>query len=476
MIDRPNIILLVMDSVRAANVSCYGYERPTTPNIDALATEGVLFEQAISMGCWTLPVHASLFTGLYPLSHGITISKNALPDDFPTLAGHLNELGYETACFSNNAYVSELTNLTQRFDTVEDVWRVSNPRGIKRTKMWRLRKWLEQFGPATKPIIAVTRWLQRARAFLKRRRRQGDKGARLTNQKIESWLTESRDVDKPFFMFVNYMEPHEPYNPPQPYDRRFMPKRFAPRRVAQVGNNKEVIRQTADRKRFEDNLEIIRALYDGELCYLDRRIGELIELMSARDLLDDTVLIVTSDHGESLGEHEHIGHRTALYEQLVHVPLVIRYPARFQPGTRCKEQVSLMDLYPTILELAGAERSSFSTNGTHSLLAPPGFEKRPYVIAENTAPKSMNGVVARMLRTDRYKLIWRSDEQHELYDLLEDPVERVNLIASKPDLARELQEQLMAWMNSLGNQRVETGEAHYDAAIQEHLQKLGYVD
>lgn len=476
MIDRPNIILIVMDSARAANVSSYGYERTTTPNLDTLAREGALYEQAISTGCWTLPVHASLFTGLHAFKHGVNISKNAMPEEFPTLAGYLSDLGYDTACFSNNAYVSEITKLTRGFETVEDLWQVSNPRGIKRTKMWRLRRWLEQFGALGKPVIAVTRLLQRARAYLKRQRRRGDKGARLTNRKIESWLTGGRDREKPFFMFVNYMEPHEPYNPPQPYDQHFMPRRYSRRRVAQVGNNKEVMEQAADRKRYAENLEILQALYDGELNYLDHKIGELVAMLASQNLLENTVLVVTSDHGESLGEHGHIGHRMALYEQLVHVPLVIRYPARMQAGTRIKEQVSLIDLYPTLLELAGAEKELFSTNGFHSLLTPAGVATRSFVIAENTAPKSMNSVVSRMLRTKGHKFIWRSDEQHELYDLEEDPDERVNLIASEPELARQLREQLETWMGSQGSERVQTGEAHYDKAIQDHLQKLGYVD
>lgn len=477
MTDRPNIIFLMMDSVRAANVSCYGYERPTTPTLDALAEEGMLFEQAFSVGCWTLPVHTSLFTGLYPYSHGITISKNALPTDFPTLAGHLKGLGYETACFSNNAYVSEITNLTQGFDTVEEIWRVTNPRGIERTKMSRLRRWLEQFGPVTEPIIAAGRQLKRMRTFFEKpRRREGDSGARLTNLKIESWLSTSRDEDKPFFMFVNYMEPHEPYNPPQPYDRRFMPKRYSPRRVAQVGNNNQVMEQRSHRELYEENLEIICALYDGELSYLDQQIGEIIEVLTAHNLLDDTVVVVTSDHGDSLGEHKHIGHRTSLYEPLVHVPLIIRYPARFQPGTRWGENVSLIDLYPTLLELAGAEPSLYSGNGFYSLVAPPLTEKRPYVIAENTAPKSMNSVVARMLRTDRYKFIWKSDQQHELYDLRQDPGELTNLIDRRPDVARDLEGQLTAWVDTLGSQSFESDNAHYGAEVREHLQKLGYVD
>jgi arylsulfatase A-like enzyme len=273
MTEQPNIILLVLDSVRAANLSCYGHGRPTTPNIDALAQQGTLFEEAISNGCWTLPVHASLFTGLYSLNHGLTTSKDALPEHHPTLARQLKKLGYQTASFSNNAYVSAVSGLTQGFDVVDDVWRVSNPRGIQRTKMGRLINYMGQFGRPARPLIGIARRMQRARAVVKRRRHQKDKGARVTNERLQNWLMEEREPDRPFFVFVNYMEPHEPYNPPHPYDRRFMPKEFSPQRVARVGPHKDVMDRISDPRGQEDIL-ILKALYDGQLNYLDEKIGE----------------------------------------------------------------------------------------------------------------------------------------------------------------------------------------------------------
>jgi arylsulfatase A-like enzyme len=475
MTEQPNIILLVLDSVRAANLSCYGHGRPTTPNIDALAQQGTLFEEAISNGCWTLPVHASLFTGLYSLNHGLTTSKDALPEHHPTLARQLKKLGYQTASFSNNAYVSAVSGLTQGFDVVDDVWRVSNPRGIQRTKMGRLINYMGQFGRPARPLIGIARRMQRARAVVKRRRHQKDKGARVTNERLQNWLMEEREPDRPFFVFVNYMEPHEPYNPPHPYDRRFMPKEFSPQRVARVGPHKDVMDRISDPRGQEDIL-ILKALYDGQLNYLDEKIGELLRFIDSQKGLEDTVLIVTSDHGDCLGEHDHIGHRMSLYEPLLHVPLVIRYPARFQPGMRVGQQISLIDLFPTILELAGADPSALNGTGFHSLLSAPQQETRPFTIAENTAPKSMDGLVARVLRTERYKYIWRSDGQHELYDLAADPGELENLMGSAPDVAQELDVQLRNWQQSLAAYNVETIETEYDEEISDRLHQLGYID
>lgn len=471
----PNIILLVMDSVRAANMSCYGYHRPTTPNIDRLAAQSTLFEQATSVGSWTLPVHASLFTGLYPLNHGLTISKDALPAGFPTLAHQLQERGYQTACFSNNAYVSEVTGLTQGFGTVEALWRVNNARGTKRTRMSRVIKRLEQVGTPAKPLIRLLRLSQTARSMMKQQRNQRDKGAQLTNEKIKTWLTEFRDQKAPFFLFVNYMEAHEPYRPPYPYDRRFIDGPAGAQRVSYIHNKQAILSAPEHRRQAE--LGILQALYDGELSYLDHRIGELVQFIESNGILDESVLVITSDHGDSLGEHNHLGHRLSLYEPLVRVPLIIRYPRCFQPGERIAQQVSLIDLYPTFLELAGADTGQEAAqNDFHSLVTSTQDKARPFTIAENTAPKSLNSVVSRMLRTERYKYIWQSDGQHELYDLVHDPAELNNLVTIKPDVTREMATQLEQWERSHEGYDIVSGKAEYDDTLVEHLRALGYVE
>jgi arylsulfatase A-like enzyme len=472
---QPNLILIVMDSVRVANLSCYGYPRATTPHIDTLAAQSTLFENAFSVGCWTLPVHASLFTGLHSFSHGVKVSKDALPKDFPTLAIQLKELGYQTASFSDNAYISDRTGLTNGFDTVYDIWQLVKPHGIERTKSSKLIKKLEPYGAPAKPVIAAVRTLQHFRSMIKPQRRQGDKGARLTNQFLREWLTESRNPTQPFFLFVNYMECHEPYRPPNPYDRRFMPRHFSEWRVSRLRNNKEAILNAPD-KQQRDDLEILQALYDGGLSYLDAMIGEVIQTLESLGILDETVVVVTSDHGDSLGEHHHIGHRMALYEQLVHVPLIIRYPRGFPTGKRVPDLVSLIDLYPTFLELGGADISGASLNGNYKLSADLANYVRPFVIAENTAPKSQNGVIARMLRNNQYKYIWKSNQEHELYDILADPQEQTNLISTRLEVAAGLNEQLQAWLESPGHPQFEAGQVEYDQVMLERLRELGYVD
>jgi arylsulfatase A-like enzyme len=460
----PNIVLLVLDSVRAGNMSCYGYERPTTPELDRLAAEGTLFEQAISGGCWTLPVHASLFTGLEPSAHGVKVAKDALPDNSPTLARRLGELGYRTACFSNNPYVSESTGVTQGFATVEDLWRHTRLHGAERSKASTALKTLERRGGRAKSLARAARLVKRPQAMLKTWRRwrsQADSGARVTHERIREWLA-ADDGDDPFFIFVNYMETHEGwksrerYNPPRPYNRRFLPGRTPFWRVARLRHDKD--------------LEITRGLYDGAVNYLDAQVGELMRDLEARGVLDDTVVIVVSDHGDSLGEHGHVGHRLYLYEQLVHVPLIVRYPKRFTPGSRVPHLVALCDLHPTILDLAGDAGSQ--TSRFKSLLDGSPHE---FVVGENTAPKSLDSVEMRMVRDERFKYISTSNGRVELYDLDVDPGETRNLAGVEPAVELAMTERLAQWEGATDSAQVETEEAEYDEETMQRLRGLGYV-
>ena len=473
---KPNILLLVLDSVRVANLSCYGYERETTPALDGLARQGTLFEQAISEGCWTLPVHATLFTGRYPFSHGVTISRDALPEGTPTLARRLRELGYRTACFSNNPYISAATGLTQGFETVEDLWLSTRPRGIAKPKGSALLSRLKERGGPARALLPLA-WTaarsRRAARAVRAWRSARDSGARLTNERIRAWL-EGAQSDEPFFVFVNYMEGHERYAPPYPYGRRFMQSSVSPFRLARANASKAEILGADERSRARV-LDTVRSLYDACLCYLDNRVGELVELLGSRGILDDTVVIVASDHGDSLGEHGFLGHRLYLYEPLVHVPLIVRYPNRFPAGTRVRQQVQLGDLYPTILELAGAD-GSVESNGFKSLAGPAETVGHAFAVAENTAPKSLGGICMRMLRDGQRKLIWRSDGQHELYDLTADPDERTNLASVEPAVVERLIEELQAWERSLDRDTLGPTEAEYDEAVLERLRGLGYID
>ncbi|HET8777018.1 MAG TPA: sulfatase [Candidatus Limnocylindria bacterium] len=465
---RPNIVCVVLDSVRAQNCSAYGYASPTTPHLEKLAAEGVLYEQAASVGCWTLPVHTSLFTGMYPARHGVTISAHALANGVPTLAEQLTTAGYRTACFSNNAYISSASGLSRGFEHVDELWRVTNPRGVGLPRLSQRIKELERRGPLLRPVVGLLRRAKRARAILKAWRSRKDSGAAYTNERIAQWLQDSAD-QRPFFIFVNYMEAHEPYLPPYPYNRRFVASRFSPWRVVRVSGRRDEILLQQPSTRAED-LEILQGLYDGTVRYSDERVAELTGILRSAGVLDTTFLAVTSDHGDAFGEHGHLGHRLSLYEELLRVPLVIRYPPAMAAGRRVPVPVPIADLHPTILELAGAQPTV--EGDFRSLLRE--AEDRP-VVAENTGPKSMNGVITRSWREGPLKLIWHSDGMHELYDLASDPGEHTNLATRDAGTARHLVQRLEAWVRAMEDRGQSSGDASYDDETLERLRGLGYV-
>jgi arylsulfatase A-like enzyme len=467
---RPDIVVIVVDSVRASNSSTYGYGRPTTPNLDRLAGEGAVFMQATSVGCWTLPVHTSLFTGLSARRHRVTISSHALAREVPTLAERLRDTGYVTACFSNNAYISSATGLTRGFEHVDEVWRVTNPRGVAVPRLSRRIKELEKRGPLLRPVIGLLRRAKRARSMIKAWRSRRDSGASYTNQRIGDWL-KARTDDRPLFLFVNYMESHEPYLPPYPYNRTFVPLRHSPWRIMRtIGRREEILSRPA-REREED-LEILEGLYDGTLRYADEKVAELEQLLRVRGRIDETFLAVTSDHGDAFGEHGHLGHRLTLYEELLRVPLLVRFPPGVPGGTVVAEPVSLGGLHRTMLQVAGVGDGAMEADYPSLLGGPPGGP----VIAENTGPKSIDGLESRSLRDGDAKLIWRSDGRHELYDLASDPGERHDLAATDGETLRRMLERLATVTATMDTQSTaDTDDADYDDETLERLRGLGYV-
>jgi arylsulfatase A-like enzyme len=472
--EAPNILLVVMDSVRAANCSAYGYERPTTPALESLAAQGTLYEQAISVGSWTLPVHATMFTGLYQSSHGLRISGHALPEDYPTLARRLGELGYATACFSNNPYISLSTGLAQGFAKTEDLWRETRPRGTAKPKGARIEERLAAGGAVAHALRTPTRAAFRARRRVKRWREwtgTSDSGAARANGLIRDWIAAERRAGAPFFCFVNYMETHERYTPPYPYNRRFLEPGVSRWRAASLGTKTDILSSPPSQRATD--LGVVRSLYDGALAYLDLRVGELVESLDTLGVADETVVVVTSDHGDSLGEHDHLGHRVSLYEPLVRVPLVVRHPRLVAAGHRATDPVQLGDLFPTLLELAGDSTTEATAGGFRSLLSTDA--PRTSTVAENTTPKALGSVEQRMLRRDPYKLIVAGSGTTELYDLEQDPGEERDLSGDRPDLVATMSAELDEWQARVAGKRIETREADFDDETLRRLQGLGYV-
>jgi len=425
---RPNVFLIVIDTLRADHLSAYGYERKTSPHLDELATEGTLYEQVVADAPWTLPSHASLFTGLSVRDHDTQSNHPVLDERYETLAERLAASGYHTGGFSNNVWTNPSSGLEQGFQTFEELWREQEVRedGISRDV------------PTS------------------------DMGADRTNRDIFSWLDELKD-EKPFFVFINYFEPHLPYRPTKPFDDDFLPEGIdqgTVRRLRSFYSPREYgyILNVPWMKVSGRDLTVLTGLYDGEIAYVDSKIGELVEGLRRRGLADDTVLVITSDHGEHLGEHHLLSHKFSVYEPLLHVPLIVWGPGRIPAGRRVASQVQSHRIYGTVLDLAGLgdpKRPSDrplpvtdedSPGFTFSQLAYP----RTFLdVAHKKIPGWKTDAVERALDTvrgPRYKLISGSDGSEELYDLVADPGETKNLVGSKPDELERLRKALGAFL------------------------------
>lgn len=290
---RPDVLLVVLDAVRADHVSAYGYARPTTPRLDALAAEGVLYRRALSAGTWTVPGHASLFTGRLPSAHGAGFAGSGLHPSVPTLADRLRAAGWDTAAFAANAaYLDPAFGLDRGF---------------------RLYQTKRLF-PAARLADRVTAWLR-------------------------------DEARRPAFVFLNVLDAHGPYAVPAPYDRLF------PGKVEKAG---DVQRAFHDTGRLPDAALLAHCVsqYDGALRYMDDQLGRIFDALVAAGRWDDAMVIVTADHGDLFGEHDLLGHGTFPWDPVVRVPLIVKYPHGARRGV-VDEPVSLTDVAPTVLATLG---------------------------------------------------------------------------------------------------------------------------
>lgn len=326
-----NVVLLVLDTVRAWNLSLYGHQRPTTPHLDRRAKEAIVFDRAYSESPWTLPAHGTMFTGRSP-SDLSTSWFRPLDGAHPTLAEVLGEAGFLTGGFvGNRRYAVRETGLARGFHRYQDY-----PATLAET----LRS-----SAVLRPVLSELQARFGERNYWAR------KSAAAVNAEFLAWLDSHRASGRPFFAFLNYFDAHTPYTPPSPWRERFATQ-STPLRLR--GPN-IIVRELAGRPIPEPVLRQLRDRYDATIAYLDEQIESLVGELRARGIADRTAVVVVSDHGELLGEHNLIDHGNALYLPLLHVPLVILEPGRpAGAGRRIPDPVSLRDLPATILELAGA--------------------------------------------------------------------------------------------------------------------------
>ncbi len=430
----PDVFLVSLDTTRADRLSLYGYGRPTSPQLEALAADALTFTQARSTAGWTLPGHASMLTGMYPSRHGAHLAggwlagqsidgrRNVafpLAADKTTLAEGLRDRGYTTGAFvANFSYLYRDFGLAQGFQRYDDA-----PGLLLRVRPPVVRFAQHSFDPGF---------------CLKPYRTAAD-----INHRALSWLDEA-PAGRPVFAFLNYMEAHQPWLAPPPHDRWVWELPQA-RQLA----TKDLY--THEVKEFSpQEIEFIRANYDGQVAAMDEALGQLIAELKARGRYDNALIIVTADHGELLGEHGFVGHMgRMLYEPLLHVPMVVKFPGGDHPRGRIDSQVQILDVTPTVLAEAGAP-------------IPPAVQgedlrrvTRPSLAEEDINPFLVSdyGVTydraIRVMFDGSWKLITTSKGERMLFDLSRDPQETNDVAAAEPDRVDELARRLEATLSTM---------------------------
>ncbi len=310
--------------------------------------------------------------------------------------------------------------------------------------------------------------------------------------KVLAWLEQNRGATNPFFMFINFNSPHMPYNPPYPFQANFVRAEYDDGELSRLAKVKGMWAYLAgELKLSERDLRVMSDLYDGEIAFVDYCVGKVTEQLRNLGIINETLIIVTSDHGENLGEHGLIEHSLSMYETTLHVPLLIRYPENFKAGDSLNDLVSLVDITPTILDSCDIRGEIGMLEPQMVSLAREDRPRRKFVAAENERP--MNGIrlmrskfptfdttkidhPMRAIRTERHKYIWSVGDGAELYDLRDDPGELHNLISEQPEIRNELHGMLAKWMKEIpaaGDLSLLKGK---DVESLKVLRSLGYLE
>ena len=451
--DAPNVLLVVIDTLRADHLGTHGYRRNTSPNLDRLAGEATLFENAVSQAPWTAPSVATLFTGLYPSVHGLDEGvrwghdqraagaslefgiQKVLGASQVTLAEVLRSHGYRTAGFVSAVFVNSIFGFAQGFQVYDD-------------------EHADYSGD-----------------YFRTKRR-----AEETNRRVFAWL--GHELEEPFFLFVHYIDPHWPYDPPRPHGASYVADyqgRLTPGDTAFVVESGGAPITGVD----GEDLRYLIGLYDGEIHYVDAQLAALLERVRATPTERGLLTVVTADHGEEFLDHGSGSHGYTLFEEQVHVPLVLHFPGRI-PSRRIQGPVGLVDVMPTILELVGVPGRPGLSQG-ESLL--PLIDGRMTVSARVEYSEATYGGALRALQTSEgMKLIHSATHEGALlFSLLDDPGEKRHLGAEMSELADGLAERIERWSRANRLARLEVhgpGDAEQvelDSDIQERLRALGYI-
>ena len=478
----PNVLVVVLDTVRADHLSVYGYDRETTPHLAAFAESARVYERAVSPGMWTLPSHASLFTGLPVSGHGATAQHKWLDDDFTTFAEHFGGSGWRTYLFSANPYLNDHTNLGQGFELREFPWSERWKKPARRATMGKLLDddASNSLGPKWDPTEYKTG-------------RHHDKVKDAGDVAADALLAfvDERAGDAPWLGVLNYMEAHVPRIPSMASRQALFDEATIASQLTLDQSFGYLLAYTVGKHDYtDDEVAIVGTTYDASLRDLDAALGTLFDRLEAKGVLDDTIVVVTADHGEHLGEHHRIGHKYSVYNPLIRVPLIVRYPKGIEPG-REPRIVSTLSVFATLADLAGLEVPEQVV--MPSLRDPAAYPEAAFSELVHATPQALRRI-ARVhpdldwepflrtytsAETENAKCILSGDGDRELYAMPDDALEVFDLAVARPELADEVcgrigpwRDTFTAWTKGDGG---EQGRP-LDAEMKERLEALGYME
>jgi arylsulfatase A-like enzyme len=447
------VILISVDTLRADHLHTYGYERPTTPNLDALAADGVVFDKAYSSSSWTLPAHVSLLTSLFGMNHGVYNPDEKIDASLITLAEMLRLNNFFCAAVTGGGFVSSFYGFSRGFETYN------------------------------KGDGAVNH----------------NNSAELVARTASNWLEDNKD--KNFFLFLHTYQTHLPYECPAPYNSMFLDEDALWQKLdffAYLKGKASVFKELPDRERRN-----VVGLYDGEIRYTDESLVKtLIEKLKALNLYDETLIILTSDHGEEFYEHGAWLHGAHLYEESIRIPLVIKFPGSRNKGARVDNIVRIVDIMPTVLDVMGVEAKGLSLDGRSLIPVVSGRDKGDrtfwadtcWLLLEGCGGKETAGggealphtvttnegrskfILNRSLgpkEMDYYRPLPAVPPAAELYDLSNDAVEKRNLVSQKPEVANRLARMVRELY--AGGPKKRPSKSLLNKELEEQLRTLGYI-
>jgi len=414
----PNIILISIDALRADHLGCYGYHRNTSPNIDQLAREGLLFKNCFSQACSTLASHTSIFLSQYPWTHKITGSKKKVGKSSVTLAEILKNRDYITGGFAGGGFISSAYGLGRGFDFL-----------FAKPSTWRTLEFHKD---------NLFRWLEKVK-------------------------------DKRFFLFLHTYDVHSPYDPPMPYRALYIGD-YSDQRCL----NKLVDYELTALNVSPEEIDYIIALYDAGINYLDDEIGELVKELKKLNIFNNSVIIISADHGERLGERRGVfGHGGKASRIVSHIPLIMRVPGITQ-GKVIEEIVESIDITATIMDILDIFLPE-GMQGKSLLPLIKGCASGGNFIAY-TSDGGEKADLSRAIRTKEWTYIMNQNGPDELYDRINDPKEQNNIIEKRPMIAQKLKEELKDFIVLTGEAKPQVAEeVHIDEELKKQLKSLGYL-